>query len=49
MPFIEALKSPLLKALRAEASSLHEGVGGCSLRNKEAWIREVLSKEGFGS
>jgi MoaA/NifB/PqqE/SkfB family radical SAM enzyme len=46
MPFIEALKSPLLKALRAEADTLHEGVGGCSLRNKETWIREILiSKE----
>ena len=43
--FIEALKSPLLNALRAEANSLHEGVGGCSLRNKEAWISKILSEE----
>ncbi|MCL2703087.1 MAG: radical SAM protein [Defluviitaleaceae bacterium] len=42
LSFIEALKSPLFAALRADASSLHEGAGGCSLRNKEAWIREII-------
>jgi len=41
--FIEALNSPLLKAIRAEANSLHEGIGGCSLRNRETWIREIIS------
>jgi MoaA/NifB/PqqE/SkfB family radical SAM enzyme len=45
MSLIEALKSPLLKAIRAEASSLHEGVGGCSLRNREAWIKEIIAEE----
>jgi hypothetical protein len=40
--FIEALKSLLLKALRAESNLMHEGIGGCSLRKKETWIQEII-------
>lgn len=43
MSYMEALKSPLLAVLRAEANLMHEGIGGCSLRNKEAWIKEIIS------
>ena len=42
MSFIEALKSKLLETLRDNSRDLHEGVGGCSLRNKEAWISKIL-------
>lgn len=45
-PFIEALKSPLLKALRAESNLLHEGIGGCSLRGREDWIKKIISESG---
>ncbi len=40
--FIDALKSPLLKALRSESKKMHEGSGGCSLRNYEKWIKEIV-------
>ncbi|MCL1807887.1 MAG: radical SAM protein [Oscillospiraceae bacterium] len=40
--FIGALQSPLLKAIRAEAGSLREGVGGCSLRGREDLLRSYL-------
>ncbi len=40
--FIDALKSPLLKGLRAESNRMHEGVGGCSLRDQETWIHEII-------
>ena len=43
MPFIEALKSPFLETLRTNSNALHEGVGGCSLRNKEEWISGILN------
>ncbi len=46
MSYIDALKSPLLRALRAESNRMHEGVGGCSLRNQEEWIHEILNQEG---
>ena len=39
LSLIEALRSPLLKAIRAEAHTLREGVGGCSLRGKEEYPR----------
>ncbi len=45
MSFLEALSSPLLKAVRAESHTLHEDSGGCSLRKKEAWPETLLEKE----
>ena len=41
MSFIEALRSPLLEAIRAEAKTLREGVGGCSLRGKDEWLSRI--------
>jgi MoaA/NifB/PqqE/SkfB family radical SAM enzyme len=38
MSFKEALRSPLLEAIRAEAPNLREGLGGCSLRSREALL-----------
>jgi MoaA/NifB/PqqE/SkfB family radical SAM enzyme len=44
--FIEALRSPLLEAIRKESHSLREGIGGCSLRGREAWIESLISNSG---
>ena len=40
---LEAIQSPLLAAVRAEAHTLREGIGGCSLREKEDWLKELTT------
>ena len=40
----DALSSPLLNELRQNSYLLHEGEGGCALRNRGAEIRAVLNR-----
>ena len=42
--FTDALSSPLLNEIRQKSYLLHEGEGGCALRNKDTEIRAVLNK-----
>jgi MoaA/NifB/PqqE/SkfB family radical SAM enzyme len=44
-PFIKALRSPLLEAIRNESHSLREGVGGCSLRGREDWVKNIIAQK----
>jgi MoaA/NifB/PqqE/SkfB family radical SAM enzyme len=43
IPFIEALRSPLLSAIRSESHTLREDVGGCSLRGRTDLLELVPS------
>jgi len=42
MSFIDALCSPLLHEIRQKSHLLHEGMGGCALRNQGAAIQALL-------
>jgi MoaA/NifB/PqqE/SkfB family radical SAM enzyme len=44
--FEQALRSPLLKALRQNPSSLSEAEGGCALFSKKEWVESLIKKQG---
>lgn len=43
VPFMDALASPLLNAIREQSHLLHEGVGGCALRKHGPELQKMLS------
>jgi MoaA/NifB/PqqE/SkfB family radical SAM enzyme len=47
MPLREALKSPLLAAIRESEDSLRETAGGCALFGRQEWL-ESLARKGRG-
>ncbi|MDF2842722.1 MAG: putative Fe-S oxidoreductase [Herbinix sp.] len=40
---LDALRSPLLKEIRNNSDKLHEGVGGCALRQQGEWLQSLIS------
>ncbi|WP_052339532.1 radical SAM/SPASM domain-containing protein [Gorillibacterium massiliense] len=43
---LTALRSPLLRRIRAQHHTLREGVGGCALRSNADWVAQALEEKG---
>ena len=43
-PLVEALQSPLLKAIRDNDNHLQENNGSCALWTHREWVRSLISK-----